>query len=115
LQVLLVDDSEEFLASAARLLESQGIDVVGCARTAVEALDLAASLTPDLILVDVELGADDGIELAQLLEVRSPSVRVVLVSAYEREDLTDVVSDRRSLRFLPKSAIGAEAIAGLLA
>ena len=37
---LLIDDSREFLASAARLLESQGVEVVGCATSTREALEL---------------------------------------------------------------------------
>jgi DNA-binding NarL/FixJ family response regulator len=115
MQCLLVDDSEEFLASAARLLESQGIDVVGRARTRDEALELAATLGPDLALVDIELGADDGIELAYVLKERWPSLQLILISAYQREELGDLISDGRSLKFLPKSALGADAIAGLLA
>jgi DNA-binding NarL/FixJ family response regulator len=52
---LLVDDNEAFLFSASRLLESQGVDVVGQARTSSEALRLARRLRPDVVLVDVLL------------------------------------------------------------
>jgi two-component system, NarL family, nitrate/nitrite response regulator NarL len=111
---LLVDDSPEFVASAARLLDSQGIDVVGCASSTREALELVAKLEPNLALIDIELGEEDGIALAQQLEASAPSVRVVLISAYEPADLGELIIESRALGFLPKSALGASAIAALL-
>lgn len=115
LRCLLVDDSEEFLASAARLLESQGIEIVGHAKTGEEALALAAALEPDVALVDIELAEEDGIAVAEALEARTPSTRVVLISAYERDDLSELISGSRAVGFIPKSALGADAIFGLLA
>ena len=111
---LLIDDSREFLASAARLLESQGIDVVGCATSADEALELVAALEPNVSLVDIELGDEDGIALAQQLEARAPSMRVVLISAYDPADVGELIVESRAAGFLPKSALGAEAIAAFL-
>ena len=111
---LLVDDSEEFLASATRLLESQGVDIVGSAKSSQEALDLAARLEPDVAVVDIELAGEDGIALTHQLAKQVPSTRIVLISAYEREDLDDLLSDSRAVGFLPKKALGAEAIADLI-
>jgi DNA-binding NarL/FixJ family response regulator len=114
LRALLVDDSEEFLASAGRLLESEGIEVVGYAKSGREALDLAVALEPDLALVDIELGEEDGIELTGELQDRAPSTTVVLISAYDREDLTDLIAESRAAGYLPKSSLGAAAISALL-
>jgi DNA-binding NarL/FixJ family response regulator len=114
LRCLIVDDSEEFLASASRLLESQGIEIVGTAGSGEEALELATALKPDLALVDIELADEDGIALAQKLEVRAPTTRVVLISAYERDDLIDLIAGSRAVGFLPKRELRADAIAGLL-
>ena len=114
LRCLIVDDSEEFLASAVRLLESQGIAIVGIATSGKEALELAEALAPDLALVDIELADEDGIALAQELEGGPTSTPVVLISAYERDDLSELISDSRAVGFLPKSSLGAPAIALLL-
>jgi DNA-binding NarL/FixJ family response regulator len=114
MRCLLVDDSEEFLASAKRLLESQGLEIVGSATSRNEALALAASLGPDVALVDIELADEDGIALAQEIEERVSSTRVILISAYEREDLLDLVSGSRAVGFLPKRLLRRDAIAGLL-
>lgn len=114
LRSLLIDDSPEFLASAARLLESQGIDVVGTATSTSEALELVAELEPNVALVDIELGVEDGIALARQIEARFPSVQVVLISAYEPVDIGELIAESRAAGFLPKRALGADAIARLL-
>jgi DNA-binding NarL/FixJ family response regulator len=114
LRALLVDDSEEFLAAAGRLLESEGIEIVGYAKNGSEALELAVALQPNLALVDIELGDEDGIELTGELQARAPATTVVLISAYDRDDLTDLIAESRAAGYLPKSALGAAAIAGLL-
>jgi DNA-binding NarL/FixJ family response regulator len=114
LRCLLADDSEEFLASAARLLEAQGFEIVGYATSSEQALELADVLEPDLVLVDVELGDEDGIALAAELEARVPSSRVVLISAYAQDDVIDVISRSSAAGFLPKSSLSAAAIAEVL-
>jgi DNA-binding NarL/FixJ family response regulator len=113
-RLLIVDDSEEFLASASRLLGSQGMDVVACATSSANALRLAGTLEPDVVLVDVELGDEDGIALGNTLASRAPSTRVVLISSYEREELGDAIAHSHAVGFVPKADLGAAAIARLL-
>lgn len=109
-----MDDSPEFLASAERLLVSQGIEVVGSAMSGHDAYTLAAELEPDLALVDIELADEDGIEVTQELGRVAPRTKVVLISTYDREDLADLIVGSRAVGFLPKSALGASAIAELV-
>jgi DNA-binding NarL/FixJ family response regulator len=111
---VLVDDNNDFLASAAQLLESQGVDVIGVATTSADALRLAETLGPDVALVDIELDEEDGIELAQELAARTPSIQVVLISSYEREDLSDLIAGSPAVGFLPKPVLSASAIDSLL-
>ena len=114
LRSVIVDDSETFLASARRLLEAQGVEIVGTATTGAAALDLTAALTPDLALVDVELGEEDGIALAGELRSRSPGTRVVLISTYGRDEMQDLVSASAAVGFLPKSHLSGDAVRALL-
>ena len=111
---VLVDDNNDFLASAAQLLESQGVDVLAVATTSAEALRLTEALRPDVALVDIELDDEDGIELAEELAARMPSTQVVLISAYERDDLSDLIADSPAVGFLPKPVLSATAIGSLL-
>jgi two-component system nitrate/nitrite response regulator NarL len=114
IRCILVDDSEEFLRSAADLLESTGFEIVGLARNADEALELVEVQAPDLALVDIELGDEDGVLLTELIVLRSPGTRVILVSAYEREDVRDAIASSSALGFIPKSRLHVDAVAELL-
>jgi two-component system, NarL family, nitrate/nitrite response regulator NarL len=114
LRSLIIDDSEPFLASARRLLESQGVDIVGTATNGAEALDLAVALAPDLALVDVELGEEDGFALAGELGSRSPATRVILISTYGNDEMRELISESSAVGFLPKSRLSGDAVRALL-
>jgi CheY-like chemotaxis protein len=112
LRCLIVDDNETFLSSASRLLESQGVEVVGCARTSSEALRLTEGLHPDVVLVDVMLGEESGLELA--IRLSDLATQVVMISTHTAEELDELLAGSPAAGFLPKKALGAAAIARLL-
>lgn len=86
MRVLLVDDDPLFLESAARLLAAEaGFTVVGRARSGRQALEMVASVRPDLILMDVEMPGMDGLETTRRLKARAGAPRVLLVSIYDSE------------------------------
>jgi DNA-binding NarL/FixJ family response regulator len=114
LRCLLVDDSEEFLASASRLLEAQGLDIVGRASSGQEAVRLADSLRADVALVDVQLGDQDGLEVAQQLTADGRPIAVVLISSHPQDDIAELIADSPAVGFLPKTALNAGAIARLV-
>ena len=114
MRCLLVDDSEAFLASATRLLESQGLEVLGCASSGRDALELDEQLEPDVVLVDVQLAEEDGIELGRQLAARRPDAHVILISTRSEDELADLLDGRPAARCLPKSSLGAAAIERLL-
>ena len=114
LRCLIVDDSEAFLASASRLLEGQGLEIVGCASTGQEALRLSDALRPDVALVDVQLGDEDGFELTRQLTGDGGPIAVVLISTHSRDDLEDLIAFSPAVGFLSKTALSAAAIAALV-
>ena len=112
MRLLIVDDSANFLEAARRLLEREGMTVVGIASTGLDALRRADELRPDVTLVDIDLGAESGFDLArQLTEMaggqRSP---VILISAYPQQDLADLIDASPAVGFLPKSGLSGRAI-----
>jgi DNA-binding NarL/FixJ family response regulator len=111
---LIVADSEEFLASAERLLAVQGLDVVGVAASGAAALRLAGQLRPDVALVDVHLGDEDGLEVAQRIATDAPETRVVLISTHPEDDLAELVAGTPAAGFLAKTALSASAIVELV-
>lgn len=114
LRCLLVDDSEEFLASASHLLETQGVEIVGRASSGREAVRLAEALRPDVALVDVQLGEEDGLEVARQLSAGSWPIAVVLISTHPLDDVAELIADTPAAGFLPKTALSAVAIADLV-
>jgi two-component system nitrate/nitrite response regulator NarL len=115
LRFVIVDDSEDFLASACRLLAAQGLEIVGTASSGTDALRLVETRNPDIALVDVQLGDEDGLELTRRLaaNARRPT-RVILISTHSREDLAELIADSPAVGFLSKTALDARAIAELL-
>jgi len=113
LRILLVDDSSHFLKAARDVLERGRLTVAGTASTIVEALRLAELLTPDAILVDVDLGEESGFDLAQRLAAID-STPVVLISTYAESELAELIAASPAVGFVTKSEFSASAISKLL-
>jgi DNA-binding NarL/FixJ family response regulator len=111
MRCLLVDDSARFLEAARILLEGEGVRVVGVAGTGAEALRQTAELRPDVLLVDIDLGDENGFELAGRL---AGLAEVILVSTHAEKDVRELVETSAALGFLTKSALSAGAIRALL-
>jgi two-component system nitrate/nitrite response regulator NarL len=111
LRCLIVDDNLDFADAASRRLESEGLSVVGRACSGREAVSMAESVHPDVVLLDVQLGDESGVEVARLLAARVPETRVILISAHSRKELEELLAEAPFVRFLPKAALSAEAIA----
>ena len=75
------------------LTENSGIEVVGSAGTAQEALVRVAELQPDVALVDLRLPDADGVELAGRLRDVAPDIEIALISAsFTRQAVADGLS-----------------------
>lgn len=81
LKILLVDDNQYFLDVARDYLQLQGrIDVVGFAREGKEALARALELQPDIILLDLNLGAESGLTLVPVFKKHLPATKIVILT-----------------------------------
>jgi len=111
LRCVIVDDNAGFLKAAAALLEREGIRVVGLASNGAEALARARELRPDVILVDIALGAESGLELARRLVDADPDgARVILISTHAEADFADLIDATPVAGFVPKSKLSASAV-----
>jgi DNA-binding NarL/FixJ family response regulator len=112
LGVLIVDDNSLFLDAARGLLEREGIRVVGVASTSAEALRQAAELRPEVVLVDIMLGAESGFELARRLFESDcgDGSAVILVSTYSEAEFADLIAESPAAGFLQKSELSADRI-----
>jgi len=108
MRCLIVDDSRTFLTAARSLLEMEGIAVVAACTTAAEALMRVTEAPVDVAVVDVMLGSDSSVELAQ--QLRAVGCRVVMTSTHERADIEDLLSESLAVGFLPKTELCAETL-----
>ncbi|TWF77792.1 response regulator receiver domain-containing protein [Pseudonocardia hierapolitana] len=113
---MIVDDNERFLAVARDRLARDGMDVVGMATTQKEALRLAEELHPDVVLVDISLGAESGFEVTRRLVADFPDLeaRVVLISTRDQDDFADLIAASPAAGFLPKNLISGRAVYDLV-
>ncbi len=87
-RVLLVDDHEVVRLGLMTLINEQDdMVVVGEAGSAAEALSAAERLRPDVVLMDIRLPGEGGIEVTRLLSQRYPETHVVMLTSYIDEDL----------------------------
>lgn len=116
LRCLIVDDSPPFLAAARGLLERQGVTVVGVASTSAEALRQVAELRPDVVLLDIDLGKESGLELARRLrrDGGPASPAVILISTHLQDDYAELIADSPAVGFLPKVILSGDAVRDLL-
>jgi len=114
---VIVDDNHDFLRAACELLDHDGISVVGCASTGAEAYRACEELDPDIVLIDIDLGDETGIEVAHRLASQRQGAeqpRMILISAYSEDDFADMIADSPAVSFLPKSALSGAAIRDIL-
>ena len=105
IRCLIVDDSQLFLDAARLLLEREGVAVVGVATTSAEALLLEQELQPDVVLVDIRLGAESGFDLARRL-----TRTVIMVSTHAQSEYADEIAASPAVGFVPKAQLSASAV-----
>jgi len=115
LRCLIVDDNLDFVEAATRLLEGDGITVVGSASNSALALERLDDLGPNVVLVDVHLGHESGFDLARILCGGDRHPAVILTSSYSEDELAELVAASPAAGFVPKLAISSAAIRSILA
>jgi len=110
--LLIVDDNRSFAELARLLLERGGERVVGIACTSAEAMALAAQLEPQVVLVDMALGEECGLDLARHLAAACSGSApvIILISAYSPADIAELVAMSPVAGFLPKSDLSVDAV-----
>jgi DNA-binding NarL/FixJ family response regulator len=112
---LIVDDHRRFRASARALLESEGFDVVGEAADGEGALREVASLSPGLVLLDIQLPGRDGFSVAEELAARPAPPTVILISSRDAADYGERIGLAPVRGFVTKTDLSGESIQRLLA
>jgi NarL family two-component system response regulator LiaR len=106
IRVLLVDDETMFLAALRALLEHDArLEVVGDANNATDALELAAAVHPDVVLIDLALPGVDGFETTRRLLEQTPGLKVIAVSGLSDDNAESQALEAGATTFLFKGGL----------
>ena len=85
------------------VLESRGLTVCGEAENGLEALEKAAQLRPDLVILDITMPVLDGFTAAREITKRLPGVGILLLSMHESASMVNVAKSSGARGYVAKS------------
>jgi DNA-binding NarL/FixJ family response regulator len=110
-RVLIVDDQPPFREASRMVVEmTDGFEVAGEAENGEKGVELAASLKPDLVLMDVQMPGLDGLEATRRITSLENPPLVAVMSTHESGDYRDIALTAGAFAFIPKSEFGMEAL-----
>jgi two-component system invasion response regulator UvrY len=105
--VLIVDDQAPFRRAAAAVVKATGgFEVVGEAASGEAAVELAATLSPQMVLMDINRAGISGIEATRRITATWPEVVVVLLSTYQADDLPADAATSGAAAYVNKEEFG---------
>ena len=114
IRVLVADDHPVVRAGIVALLGSaDDIEVVGQASTGTEAVDLAVSLEPEIVLMDLRMPDLTGDEATAVILARRPGIRIVVLTTYESDENILTAIEAGASGYLLKAAPQDEILAGI--
>ncbi|MCK6211407.1 response regulator transcription factor [Georgenia sp. EYE_87] len=115
-RVLVVDDQALFREALATLLSVRDeIEVVGEAGDGLEAVRLAAALSPDVVLMDLRMPVLDGIGATRRLHVDQPAVRVLALTTFDEDEEVFAALRAGALGYLLKDVSADRLVEAVLA
>jgi two-component sensor histidine kinase/AmiR/NasT family two-component response regulator len=88
IRILIADDDNISIEQVRCIIEELGYHVVGTALNGQEAVEMTASLVPDVVLMDMEMSPVDGLEASRWIQQHCPTP-VILLTAYQTHDLVE--------------------------
>jgi PAS domain S-box-containing protein len=114
IRVLLADDHVVMREGLAGLLEqAPDIQIIGQAGNGREAVDLAARLLPDVILMDISMPELNGIEATRIIHNKHPEISIIGLSMFDAADRAQAIRDAGAIGYLTKSGPPADLIAAI--
>lgn len=109
IRVIIADDHPVVRSGTCQLLQQESdMEVVGLAANGEEAVRLATSLKPDIAVMDIAMPGVDGIEATRQIKAICPSVAVLILTAYDEDQLVFALLDAGAAGYLLKSVEGSE-------
>ena len=108
-RVVVADDMPEMRESVTQLLRHD-FDIVGSAQNGEEAIEAAALLNPDLVVLDISMPILNGIQVASLLRESGCRAKVIFLTVHEDEDYVDAAFSVGASGYVFKSRVATDLI-----
>ncbi len=111
IRVLVADDHAAVRLGLSEFLDAQdGVEVVGQAEDGAEAVRLAGTASPDVVVMDIGMPMLNGIEATRVIKRDHPGVGVLLLTAHEEDELAQAGREAGADAFFLKGIFGAELV-----
>lgn len=104
MKVLLAEDHKMVRQGTRLYLESVGVEVIGEATNGREAVELAGSLQPDVVVMDIHLPELTGVEATRRIRHDYPEIRILVLTAYDESAYVHALLDAGADGFILKTA-----------
>ncbi len=112
-RVLLADDHRMLREGLSRSLREEGLEVVGEAEDGAQAVDLALSVKPDVVLMDVTMPEMGGVQATKELQARAPGIKVVMLTMHADDDVLQAALAAGASGYLVKDCSTSEITAAV--
>ena len=115
IRILLADDHRLFAEALAAILEGDArLEIVGRARNGQEAIELARSLVPDVVVMDANMPVMDGVEATEEITRALPNVRVLMLTAQKLTADIDRAHRAGAAGYVTKDRVASELIEAIV-
>ncbi|MFN8445364.1 MAG: response regulator transcription factor [Caldilineaceae bacterium] len=110
-RILVVDDHKAFLDGLRAMLNSApDLEIVGEANSGTQAVEMALSLQPDIILMDIQMPGMNGVDATRRIIYSSPHIGVIMLTMFEDDDSVFSAMRAGARGYLLKGALKAEVL-----
>lgn len=105
-KVLLCDDNDNFRQLLTQYIKAMpGVEVVGEAVDGVDVIDKTESLNPDLVLMDLSMPNQSGLDATKTIKEKWPNKSVIILTLYEDSVYKELADEFNADGFIAKSSI----------
>lgn len=109
-RIFLVDDNRQVLEYVRQFLSNNGFEVIGMATDGQSAVDAAARLVPDVLVLDISMPILNGIHAARRIQEINSSIRIVFLTLHADRDTCRAALETNACGYVLKPRLASDLI-----